>query len=69
MFERVVLMNSAWVTEGLRGGGAKRSGLGAINIELAWWPGPIDTRFASGSESRPVHVQVVEGPAWVCRAM
>lgn len=41
----------------------------APNIELAWWPGPIDTLFTSGRESRPVRVQVVEGPAWVFRAM
>ena len=42
---------------------------GAINIELAWLAGPVDTLFTSGSESRPVRVQVVEGPAWVFRAM
>jgi hypothetical protein len=41
----------------------------APNIELAWWPGPIDTLFTSGRESRPVRVQVVEGSAWVFRAM
>jgi hypothetical protein len=67
MFERALLMNSdgEGCVRGEGWSGVHTVGrLGAVNntIELAWWTGPIDTRFVSGRESRPVHMQaVVEG--------